>query len=83
MNMVPVVSDNAVRVGYDYATQVLRMTFRRGGTYDYYDVAAVLYEGMLLPHPWRFVGRQSAPIATGVSQRESTATLTCLRHSGP
>lgn len=58
MNMVPVVSDNVAYVGYDYATQVLRLTFRSGGTYDYFDVPAFLYEAMLLPHPWRRVGRQ-------------------------
>jgi hypothetical protein len=58
MNMVPVVSDNVAFMGYDYATRALRVTFRSGGTYDYYDVPAFLYEAMLLPHPWRVVGRQ-------------------------
>lgn len=58
MNMVPVVSDNVALVGYNYATHTLRVTFRSGGTYDYDNVAAFLYEAMLLPHPWRRVGHQ-------------------------
>lgn len=58
MNMVPVVSDNVASVGYDHATHTLRVVFRSGGTYDYYDVPVFLYEAMLLPHPWRRVGRQ-------------------------
>lgn len=56
--MTPVVSDNVRAAGYDHDTQVLRVTFRSGGTYDYYDVPLHLYEVMLLPHPWRRVGRQ-------------------------
>lgn len=57
MNMVPVVSDNVALAGYDHSTHVLRITFRSGGTYDYFEVPVFLYEGMLLPHPWRRVGR--------------------------
>lgn len=58
MNMTPVISDNVALVGYDYGALVLRITFRRGGTYDYYGIPAYLYEAMLQPHPWRLVGRQ-------------------------
>lgn len=58
MYMVPVVSDIVATVGYDHATHALRVKFRSGGTYDYYDVPVFLYEAMLLPHPWRRVGRQ-------------------------
>lgn len=58
MYMVAVVSDNVAFVGYDHATRTLRVKFRSGGTYDYYDVPVFLYEAMLLPHPWRRVGRQ-------------------------
>lgn len=58
MNMTPVISDNVRAVGYDYGTRVLRVQFRSGGTYDYYAVSAHLYEVMLLPHPWRRIGRQ-------------------------
>lgn len=58
MNMVPVVSDNVAYVGYDYSSRILRVAFRGHRTYDYFDVPAFLYEAMLLPHPWRRVGRQ-------------------------
>lgn len=58
MHMVPVVSDNVALVGYDHATRTLRLKFRSGSTYDCYDVPVFLYEAMLLPHPWRRVGRQ-------------------------
>jgi hypothetical protein len=34
MDMVPVVSDNLALVGCDFATQVLRITFRSVGTYE-------------------------------------------------
>lgn len=49
--MTPVTSDNVRAVGYDHHTQVLRVTLRPGGTYDYYNVPVHLYEVMLLPHP--------------------------------
>jgi hypothetical protein len=58
MHMTPVVSDNVGYVGYEHSTQVLRVTFHGGHTYEYYDVPAHLYEAMFLPHPWRCVGRQ-------------------------
>jgi hypothetical protein len=58
MNMTPVISDNVRSIGYDYRTQVLRVSFQSGSTYEYYDVPGPLYEQMLLPHPWRRVGRQ-------------------------
>lgn len=58
MTMVPVVSDTIAFVGYDHATHTLRVKFRSGGIYDYYDVPVFLHEAMLLPHPWRRVGRQ-------------------------
>lgn len=58
MHTVLVVSDTVAFVGYDRATHILRVVFRSGGTYDYYDVPTFLYEAMLLPHPWRRVGRQ-------------------------
>lgn len=58
MNMTPVVSDNVALVGYDHSIHTLRVTFRSGATYDYYNVPVFLYEALLLPHPWRRVGRQ-------------------------
>lgn len=56
--MTPVTSDNVRAVGYDHSTQILRVTFRSGGTYDYCNVPVDLFEVMLLPHPWRRFGRQ-------------------------
>lgn len=58
MNMTPVISDTIHAVGYDYRPHVLRVTFKSGGTYEYFNVAPHLYKAMLLPHPWRRVGRQ-------------------------
>jgi hypothetical protein len=58
VNMTPVTSDTVHSVGYDYSTQVLRVLFKSGRTYEYYGVPGHLYELMLLPHPWRRVGRQ-------------------------
>lgn len=58
MNMTPVISDNVRAVGYDYGARVLRVQFRSGGTYEYHAVPAHLYGVMLLPHPWRRIGRQ-------------------------
>lgn len=53
------VSDTVRYVGYDYRSRVLRVTFKGNRTYEYYDIPAHLYEAMLLPHPWRRVGRQN------------------------
>lgn len=58
MNMEAVISDAVQSVGYDHETHVLRVTFRSGGTYDYFAVSVHLFEVMLLPHPWRRVGKQ-------------------------
>lgn len=57
MEMTFVTSDNVRAVGYDAGTQVLRISFKSGGTYEYYGVPANLYESMLLPHPWHRVGQ--------------------------
>lgn len=57
MDMIPVASDNVRAVGYDPSRGVLRVAFRSGGVYDYFNVHPHLYEAMLLPHPWRQVGR--------------------------
>ncbi|GAA1833026.1 hypothetical protein GCM10009735_80900 [Actinomadura chokoriensis] len=56
--MTPVVSVNIRAVGYGHDLQVLRVTFKSGGSYEYFDVAPQLYKEMLLPHPWRRVGGQ-------------------------
>ncbi len=46
MIMEPVVSSNLVAVGYDYTTKTLRIQFK-SGVYDYYDVPASIYEGLM------------------------------------
>jgi hypothetical protein len=57
MNMTPVASSNVQSVGYDHPTRTMRVAFRKGGVYDYSGVAPELFESMLLPHPWRRLGR--------------------------
>jgi len=56
MVMQPVTSTNVLAVGYEPATRTMRVAFRSGGAYDYYDVNPALFEQMLLPYPWRRVG---------------------------
>lgn len=56
--MMPVTSDTVRAISYHHASRVLRVSFRSGGTYDYYAVDPHLYEAMLLPHPWRRIGRE-------------------------
>ena len=57
MIMHPAISTNVLDVGYDPRTSTLRIRFRSGGTYDYYEVNPGLFEQMLQPHPWRRVGQ--------------------------
>jgi hypothetical protein len=57
MQMQPVVSDNVLSVGYDSSLRTMRVQFH-SGLYEYYEVDISLFESMLLPHPWRRVGRQ-------------------------
>ena len=57
MTMHPVVSTNVLAVGYDPQTHTLRVRFRTG-TYDYYSVSPDLFGQMLVPNPWRRVGRR-------------------------
>ena len=47
MNMTPVASSNLAAVGYDPATHTLRITFHKGGTYDYYNVPESVYRGLM------------------------------------
>lgn len=39
-------SSNIVRFGYDETNQILRVEFKSGGTYDYYDVGQSIFEQM-------------------------------------
>lgn len=58
MNMTSVISDNVAAVGYNFTTSTLYVTFKGHRTYEYDNVPVHLYEALLLPHSWRFVGRQ-------------------------
>ena len=46
MNMIPVSSSNLVAIGYDEASSTLRVEFKTGGTYDYYDVPQGEFDGL-------------------------------------
>ncbi len=67
MTMHPVISTNVIAVGYDPRTRTLRVQFRSGGTYDYCGVDPGLFDQMLLPNPWRRIGRllKTRPYAKG------------------
>ena len=56
--MQAVISSNVAAVGYDKASQVLRVQFKSGGIYEYSGVREALFKEMLEPHPWRRVGRE-------------------------
>ena len=56
--MRPVTSTNVLEAGYEPATQIMRIHFRSGRTYDYFNVDPDLFQQILLPHPWRRVGQQ-------------------------
>lgn len=46
MNMIPVSSSNLVAIGYDEASSTLRVEFKTGGNYDYYDVPQREFDGL-------------------------------------
>jgi len=52
--MVRVTSDSLAAIGYDSPSETLRIKFRNGGLYDYFEVTPEVYEGLLAdqPHPW-------------------------------
>lgn len=55
MMLIPVSSSNLAAVGYDRSAAVLRVRFRHGGTYDYFDVPYSAYLGLLhAPSKGRF-----------------------------
>lgn len=47
MNMVPVSSSNLSAVGYDAATQTLRVAFIGGGLYEYSGVPVSVHTGLM------------------------------------
>jgi hypothetical protein len=46
MNMIQVSSTNLAAIGYEETSRTLRVEFRNGGTYDYYDVPQSEFEGL-------------------------------------
>lgn len=40
-------STNLLEAGYDETSGTLRVTFRSGGVYEYYDVPPAIFEGLL------------------------------------
>jgi hypothetical protein len=53
MKMIPLESEALAAVGYDAASRTLRIRFEHGGLYDYFDVPADVYEGLLTDErPW-------------------------------
>ncbi len=56
--MRPVTSTNVLEAGYDPAAQILRIRFRSGGIYDYFNIDPLLFQQMLLPYPWRRIGEE-------------------------
>jgi hypothetical protein len=46
MNMIQVNSTNLSAIGYDESSRTLRVEFRNGGTYDYYDVPQSEFDGL-------------------------------------
>lgn len=47
MTMVPVSSSNIVSIGYNSATQTLRVSFHSGGLYDYHQVPPHHHDGLM------------------------------------
>lgn len=47
MNMVPVSSSNLRAVGYDAATQTLRVAFIKSGVYEYSGVPSAVHAGLM------------------------------------
>lgn len=47
MEMMPVSSTNIAAIGYDQDSQTLRVEFRNGGTYDYFDVPETEYNSFI------------------------------------
>lgn len=58
MHLTPIRSRNVRAVGYHPGSRTLVVDFHSGGTYEYYDVAQVLFDELTngVPHPWTRVG---------------------------
>ena len=46
MEMINVDSSNVAAVGYDEGSETLQVEFNNGGTYQYFDVPAQLFESL-------------------------------------
>ncbi|HMO65110.1 MAG TPA: KTSC domain-containing protein [Verrucomicrobiota bacterium] len=59
MPLIPVNSSNLAAVGYDDFAAILRIRFRNGGIYDYFDVPYSVYLGLMYaPSKGRFHERR-------------------------
>lgn len=47
MNRIPVSSSNVAAVGYDQTTLTLEVEFHSGSVYQYFDVPAPVYQGLM------------------------------------
>jgi len=47
MKMTPVSSTNLASVGYDSETRTLRVEFKSGAVYEYYNVPEAEYQGLI------------------------------------
>ena len=47
MNRTPVSSSNVLSVGYDAKTMKLEVEFKDGAVYQYFDVPAAVYQGLM------------------------------------
>jgi KTSC domain len=55
-------SSNVAAAGYDRGRKILRVRFVRGATYDYLEVPAIVYRGLLdAPSKGRFVNSHIKP----------------------
>jgi hypothetical protein len=73
VHLTPIRSTNVRAVGYHPGSRTLVVDFHSGGTYEYYDVAQVLFDELTngVPHPWTRVGaavmrHRYAPIRTSL-----------------
>lgn len=74
MQLTPIRSLNVRAVGYHPGSRTLVVDFHSGGTYEYYDVAQVLFDELTngVPHPWTRVG-------AAVKRHRCTPVRTSLR----
>lgn len=47
MNRIPVVSSNLCSVGYDETSKMLEVEFHDSRVYQYFDVPALIYHGLM------------------------------------